>query len=533
MRGSRLGLMAVLVLLIGVLAVPAAASAADTAAAEGPCTSQAVASMPVGAGHDHLDVTKHPFDCRVETVFFDSLLDGLAAEPDVILGEMDVESDLLAIAVAFPESGVLFFDVSNPAAPRFLSWYRGSKCEEVVVDVDCGAYVDLSEDGKVAFLSLQDITAVPQSPPDPGVEPVTEPGVEVIDVRDPSKPVLTQAFPMNVDGGGVHTSNSHVIPETNPVNPLDRAPRAPGEYLFSVSNVDAVEVTRVNRVAGVPFLTPYATIPVDELHDMFVDNDALTGRTYLYVAGGFSTGFYVFDVTDPAQAKLLGEWDLTPECGEDWYGHTTYTVVRGGRRFVTIDAEVFGGNGEFGEQDAEDQAEGCGTFVGNGDKVGPLWIVDATDFSKLQPANAGDGEETGAVAAALKAASQNALVATWTNPADRAGGNIEFSPHNQTVVGDRIVLSHYHGGVYLLDAKEAFRGKSVRPSELGFVVPHREPVRPIHEPLVLDPLIPFIHTFFQARPTVWDAVVHKGHVLAADSVGGLYSFRFRPPGPGL
>ena len=30
---------------------------------------------------------------------------------------------------------------------------------------------------------------------------------------------------------------------------------------------------------------------------------------------------------------------------------------------------------------------GCGTFVGNGDKPGPLWIVDATDFSKLGPAN--------------------------------------------------------------------------------------------------------------------------------------------------
>jgi hypothetical protein len=42
----------------------------------------------------------------------------------------------------------------------------------------------------------------------------------------------------------------------------------------------------------------------------------------------------------------------------------------------------------------------------------------------------------------------------------------------------------------------------------------------------VDPLIPFIHTFFQARPTVWDAVYWKGYVLAADSTGGLYSFAF-------
>ena len=60
MRGSRLGLMAIATLLIGVL-IPAA-SAADAGAPEGPCTSQAAASMPVGAGHDHLDVTKREED---------------------------------------------------------------------------------------------------------------------------------------------------------------------------------------------------------------------------------------------------------------------------------------------------------------------------------------------------------------------------------------------------------------------------------------------------------------------------------------
>lgn len=523
MRTPRIAFLAGLMAMAGLLVLPEAGNTqTKSPSATGPCTNAAAASMPIGEGHDHLNISQHRFACKVATAFFDPLVDELEAEQDVILGEMDVENDVLAIAVAFPESGVLFYDVSDPASPVFQSWYRGSKCEEVVVDVDCGAYVDLSEDGTVAFLSLQDITGAPQSPPDPGVRPVTEPGVEVIDVRDPANPVLTQAYPMNVDGGGVHTSNSHVIPE----NPVDPGPRAPGEYLFSVSNVDAIEVTKVNRVGGIPFLTPFATIEVDELHDMFVDNDPLTGRTYLYVAGGFATGFYVYDVTDPSQAELLAEWDLTPECNEDWYGHTTYTAVRNGHRYVTIDAEVFGGNGEFGEQAPEDQAQGCGTYVGNGDKVGPLWIVDATDFSALQPADALDGEETDEVAAALKAASEEALVATWTNPAGRAGGNIEFSPHNQTIVGNRIVLSHYHGGVYLLDATAAFRGRSVRPAEVGFVVPSGEPVRPIHEALVLDPLIPFIHTFFQARPTVWDAVYWKGHVLAADSTGGLYSFVF-------
>ncbi|HEX2030811.1 MAG TPA: hypothetical protein VHL78_05345 [Actinomycetota bacterium] len=563
MSRTLLARLALLVTCLGLLALPEAGTAshrsrpASLADGVGPCTDLAARSMPEGpifnargekvGEHDHLNIDQHRFRCRLLPVFVDPLTDELAAEPDVILGEIDIEvredgMSLLAIAVAFPESGALFYDVTNPARPVFLSWFRSAKCEDVVVDVDCGAYIDLSEDGTVAFLSTQSISYVSQEPPDPGVRPVQEPGVEVLDVRDPSDPLLTQMYIHNPDGGGVHTSNSWVIPAENPVDPNEEGPRAPGEYLFSVSNVDAVHITRVNRIGGFPFLTEYSEIPLDELHDMFLDNDPLTGRTYLYVAGGFATGFYVYDVTDPANAELLGEWDPTPECGEDWYGHTTYTVVRNGHRFVTLDAEVFGGNGEFGEQDEEDKAEGCGKvetnpetgeeegpFVGNGNLPGPLWIVDATDFSKLQPANDQDGEETGETAAQLKQNSLDALVTTWTNPANQEGGNIEFSPHNQQVVGNKIYLSHYHGGVYVLDATLAFQGRDVRPAELAFAVPHEaKPVRPIDESLILDPVIPFIREFFKARPTVWDALFHNGHFIAIDSTGGFYTYRERP-----
>ena len=39
---------------------------------------------------------------------------------------------------------------------------------------------------------------------------------------------------------------------------------------------------------------------MDELHDTFIQQDPLTGKTLLYIAGGFDSGFYVFDVSDPA-----------------------------------------------------------------------------------------------------------------------------------------------------------------------------------------------------------------------------------------
>jgi hypothetical protein len=175
-----------------------------------------------------------------------------------------------------------------------------------------------------------------------------------------------------------------------------------------------------------------------------------------------------------------------------------------------------------------DKYNGCGTFVGNGDKPGPLWIVDATDFSKLGPANDKKSPEQAlATDAALKKASLDALVATWTNPAGRAGGSLTFSPHNQQIVGDKIYLSHYHGGVYVLDASAAFAGKRERPKEVGFIVPHDERTRPLlGQPTLTGLLGRFFTDFPLGRPEIWDMVHYKGHVLASDMTGGFYSLKY-------
>jgi hypothetical protein len=288
--------------------------------------------------------------------------------------------------------------------------------------------------------------------------------------------------------------------------------------LFSVANGFGIEVTRVNQVGGKAALTPVNRIDIDEVHDMFLQNDPLTGRTYMYIAAGLASGFYVYDVTDPTQPELLAEWDFTPQCDEDWYAHTVDVAIRNGRRYVTLPAELF----DQGEQSEEDQAEGCGKILGNGDKVGPLWIVDATDFSKLGPADdAGDGDEE-----AIRRNSEAALVATWTNPAQRPGGNLLFSPHNQQIVGDKIYLSHYHGGVYVLDASAAFTGRKVRPRELGFIVPHGAETRPIYRATIPPLVIPFFSTFPPGRSDIWDMFFYKDHVLAADMYGGFYSLQY-------
>ncbi len=502
----------------------------------GPCSAQsATEQYLVGEGHDHLNISQHQFACRMQTVAFLPLLaetDNPATpqpDPNEILGEMDVKADIAAVSIAYPRGGILFFDVSDPARPKFISRYRGAECDGAVIDVDCGAFTDLSADGKTAFLSVQQLSVVPGGAPGLN-EPVAAPGVDVVDVKTGQ---LTGRLPIE-SVGGVHTSRSHIIPEGP--SSADK-PRAPGEYLFSVANGLGVEVSRVvDAPSGGKTLTKVGRIDMDEVHDMFLQDDPLTGRTFMYIAAGNDTGFYVFDVTDPSQAvedsnsALLAEWDLTPECELDWYSHTIDVATRNGRRYVTMPAELF----DNGPQDEEDTKEGCGKVYGNGDKAGPLWIVDATDLDALK-GDFADTEDTAAeeeaTDAKLKAASEKALVTTWTNAANREGGNLNFSPHNQQIVGDRIYLSNYHAGVTVLDASAAFQGRNERPKETAFLVPSGTPPRPIYEPLV-EPAMPFFQNFIDFRPLIWDMVAYKGHVLAADMTGGLYSLREEnPPTP--
>lgn len=491
------------------LPVDTAARDAALRAPQGPCTEATAAGMPEGPGHDHQDPAQHRgLACRIEQVASLSLVDELAAEgfdEDVVLGEMDVKQDIAAVSVTFPRAGILFFDVSNPAAPRFVSSYAGRQCDGQPIDINCGAFTDLSADGMVAFLSVQNLTGLPGEPGAPGT-----PGIEVVDISNLENPLLTQAYPVAAGATGVHTARSHVIPETG-----GEGPRNAGEYVFANQNSVGVHIGRVVRPGGVPQIVTVGTIRSSGLHDTFVQEDPLTARTYLYLADGFNTGFKVFDVTDPEAPVRLADWDLTPECFDDWYSHTIDVAVRNGRRYVTLPVELFDG----GESD-----EACNPVVGSANVAGPMWIVDATDFSVL--ARSTDDDAT------MKRKSEAALVATWTNPAGRAGGNLTFSPHNQQIVDDKIYLSNYHGGVIVLDASKAFDGvregpDAERPREVGFMVPRVDEQRPIYGPLS-DPLIPFFTAFPLGRPQVWDMVVYKGHILTQDMSGGFYSLREAP-----
>jgi hypothetical protein len=504
----------------------------------GPCTDEAAKSMPIGEGHNHSDIKQHAFSCRMEQVAFASLTAQLKDRPNVILGEMDVKAGIAAVAITYPQGGVLFFDVSDPADPTFLSRYDATECDQLLEDINCGAFVDLSSDGRTAYLSIQKLSMLPTLPLNLNALNQSGPGVDVIDIANPRKPAKTMFYPI-LGLGGVHTVRSHTIP----AGPSSAGqPRAAGEYVISNQNGVGIDIAKVTKVAGKRLLTTVrqlgtinlaATIQNNEVHDTFIQNDPLDGRTYLYNAAGFATGFNVYDITDPSRIKQVAEWDPTPECENDWYAHTIDVTHRDGRRYVTMPAEMLlmidpQSPSGLSEMSEGDKSHGCGNFVGNGDKPGPLWIVDATDFSKLGPANDKKSPEQAlATDAALKKASLDALVATWTNPAGRAGGSLTFSPHNQQIVGDNIYLSHYHGGVYVLDASAAFSGRRERPKEVGFIVPHDERTRPLlGQPPLTGLLGRFFTDFPLGRPEIWDMVHYKGHILASDMTGGFYSLKY-------
>jgi len=469
-----------LVTLAFVLALPASALAASPKIAEpGPCTQSAALGMPEGDRHDHDEPAQHQgLFCRIKQVAFLPLTAELAAKPDVMLGEMDVKADIAAVTVLRPEAGLLFFDVRDPANPRFLSWYRHLECQ---ADDGCGAYVDLTADAKYAVLSVQIGALVPPALLDGKLG--THPGVALIDITDPTAPTLAQEYDV-VSVGGVHTARTHVVPE---------GPNS-GEYVSSIANSVGIDIARLVDTPAGRRIVPMGRIDDAGAHDTFTQIDPLDGKPYLYIAGGFGHGFRVFDVSDPMSPVELGRWDISPQCANDWYAHTIDVTHRGGRRYVTLPAEGF----SFGQQSAEDKGEGCGDLQGNGDRAVPLWIVDATDFSALADA-------------------QKTLVSTWSNPAGREAGPLTFSPHNQQIVGNRIYLSHYHGGVFVLDASGAFSGNSARPKEIGWAVPAGQTTRPVFQGNL---------TFEHNRSDFWDVVFWKGHLLTADIKGGLYSLQF-------
>ncbi len=237
----------------------------------GPCTAAAAEGMPEGEGHNHQDIEQHRnLSCRMKQVAFNPLKEELKDRPDVVLGEMDVKADIAAVSVIYPEGGVIFFDVKDPANPKFLSWYRDANCESVVFANNCGAFVDLSADGKTAIIGVQNLSFAPNPfEIDTEGRPTATPGVQVVDISDPTKP--RRGFNRTVVSlGGVHTARTFTVADGP----------AKGEYVYAIANGVGIDISKfVPAPGGGRMLANVNQIDARAVHDTFTQVDPIDGKT--------------------------------------------------------------------------------------------------------------------------------------------------------------------------------------------------------------------------------------------------------------
>lgn len=200
-------------------------------------------------------------------------------------------------------------------------------------------------------------------------------GLDVVDVRDPRNPVHVGGLAIEesaaldvkwtVDGDGAYVADFgriHLIDLADPANPvlagtfdykehglsgqahMVEPMRIEGkEYLFVATQVTRLPLYVLLREGwNLTHVTSYAQLPaVNTLplgnHDVTAMVDELLEKPVIYVADGL-LGWYVADVSDPANPKRLGgTLSLEPGAG---YTHTVRVGFYEGKRIVVTMSEV-------------------------------------------------------------------------------------------------------------------------------------------------------------------------------------------------
>ncbi len=314
-----------------------------------------------------------------------------------------------------------------------------------------GADVKWSPDGHHAIVAVQAHSGR-GLPVDP-LSMITEAGVWILYVNGDT--FQEESF-FPLPGGGSHMVYTHTIAGRDYVFAVDNGR---GVMIFEMVSADThrlVPVTQYRHFEG-----PTGAIAIDGPHDMMVIDDPLLGKPLLYVSDAYQ-GLVVADISDPQGPVYLGGWRDTES---EWYAHTAQAeVLADGTRRIVLAPEVF--------SDAE------------ANLVAPLWILDGTDLGDIR------------------------LDGTWQNPGDHGADLLRFSVHNFQLLQGKIVLAHYHGGVWVIDAdtREA----------IGYHLPANDPGH------AMSGIYHGVYNMEDA-PTVWDVNVRDGVVWATDVNSGLYA----------
>lgn len=217
------------------------------------------------------------------------------------LGRIDVNGDRGAV-LQRDEGIVAVLDTSKPSAPKVLGRYDDNARQSLDGDVD------LSDDGNWIFYARQTVN-------------FSLDGLHVIDISDPATPRLAHY----AAGGGASR--------------VEFYDDGSAQWVFLLDAVTGLVIYRFEPLSGqlVPVhvdALPALKVGGPASAGLFVDpKDKISGAPLLYVTTG-QTGLQVFDIADPTQPVLVGEWTETGLAD-------IQVVTMGGRRYVAAAHEYW------------------------------------------------------------------------------------------------------------------------------------------------------------------------------------------------
>lgn len=455
--------------------------------------------MPFGGGHDHRDADQHRFAENMELLDHDGLK-RFGFDPDLLVvgaHAIDIHEELMAVAVFGShtseggQQGFHLFDISDPENLQHLSFWEAGTA------VGGDRTVAFAPDGQTVFL---------------GFERGTRPGVSAVDVSNPSNPhevafwseaCAENPVPRPSDAPawtpragcyGPHTVTAGEIDGVTHVfvinvgitilrydaNGFAEIARyhSPEQLaiLSAPSQYDPDNDDPSNPTGTTSFRYAYHTVYA---HDVWFYHDPVTAKDLLLVAYAFD-GVKVLDVSNPQFPILQASWVPDSDLGINHYVHA-FTAER---------LET----GEFILVAGTEAAYEEHTKVPS-----PLWVLDGTAMVAAQPMQV-----------------EMELLSEWTNPDATPAGGLTNSMHWHRQQDGLLYVSHYHGGIWVIDLRTA-TDRAV-PEHIGYIMPLPASAMDSPEWCCLGTEA--------GAPMVFDVDVDSdGNIYGADIIQGVTSMR--------
>jgi hypothetical protein len=406
--------------------------------------------------HNHEDRSLHGAHYGLETVGFDPIMS--AARPGTLAGgyfELALAGSWAFVSNMGPDRGFSILSIADPVHPRHVSDFVPADFLNVA-SLGIGSYWDVSVMPD-GNLAFLSAQAIGSLPLDPARTDQQAGGIFLVNTRDKQHPTMESFTPM-IDQDALIKVGVH---NSNPF-------QIGGVLYLAITTANGK--TYIHEVVGTePHRTLKLVSVLTGMHDTAVQIHPITHKPLLYTATG---GVYIWDMSDPVHPQKLSFLPNGPQLQS--YHETIPSDVRiDGRHYTVAGGESVEGNPTL------------------------FTLLDTTDPES--PSIAG----------------------TWRLPGDLKGPGAfyTFSGHNFEFDHGRLIIGHYHAGVWIVDASNATN--VAHPMPIAFYQPNQAALYVPRTTKGVD------------NPSVWRATLHDdGYVYTTDTNSGLYVLRPTvPPSP--